>query len=126
MPPRPSLRGAAATKQSNLLAALLDYFAGACHRAGHFGPDPLAHPGYKRVAPITTPRQIPRKSVNFYQIFTNKPEDWHFWRSARSEDGGAVRNALNRMEARREIAALLAEVQPRRSRRNAVPKESEG
>jgi hypothetical protein len=22
-------------------------FRGACHRAGHFGPDPLAHPGYK-------------------------------------------------------------------------------
>jgi hypothetical protein len=22
-------------------------FHGACHRAGHFGPDPLVHPGYK-------------------------------------------------------------------------------
>jgi hypothetical protein len=52
-----------------------------------------------------------RKFVNFYQIFTNKPEDWHLWRSARSEGGGAVRNALNRMEATREIACLQAEIQ---------------
>jgi hypothetical protein len=26
-------------------------FHGACHRAGHFGPDPLVHPGYERWSP---------------------------------------------------------------------------
>ena len=26
---------------------LVPGFHGACHRAGHFGPDPLVHPGYK-------------------------------------------------------------------------------
>jgi hypothetical protein len=25
---------------------ILPGFRGACHRAGHFGPDPLAYPGY--------------------------------------------------------------------------------
>jgi len=40
-----------------------------------------------------TPAKSLRKSVNFYQIFTNRPEDWHFWRSARSGGGKPCGNS---------------------------------
>jgi hypothetical protein len=29
----------------------------------------------------------PHQILNLYQFFTNRPEDWRFWRSARSEPG---------------------------------------
>jgi hypothetical protein len=37
----PVIARSGSEEASSLLAALLDCFAGACHRAGHFGPDPF-------------------------------------------------------------------------------------
>jgi hypothetical protein len=81
---------------------LVPGFHGACHRAGHFGPDPLVHPGYKFI-------RLQRREAERRQTRISKPPHPHLHPRRFGEDrgGGAARVHRNALACRRSTAPLV-------------------
>ena len=80
---------------------LVPGFHGACHRAGHFGPDPLVHPGYKFIR--LQRREAERRQTRISNLRTL---NLHPRRFGEDRGGGAARVHRDALACRRSTAAL--------------------
>jgi hypothetical protein len=95
---------------------LVPGFHGACHRAGHFGPDPLVHPGYKFIR--LQRREAERRQTRISNLRT--PPSSSPLRGGQRRGRGARPSERARLSAFHR-ATCLGEPTPRLSSGYALP-----